>query len=158
MLYAIFEFVCSLSLDFISENMWVLWFLFKLVVELLLGMGIVFLGSCNCFDCVGSITLSKKLSLNHENWEMRTEFWVRSNQISLKYSDFVFPSKTHTYTCVCVCVCVYVGWVKVTPGVTLNNVTPSNNLLFNSYFENPTVELYVLYVLNMHVNFHANWI
>ena len=58
--------------------------------------------------------------------------------------------------CVCVCVCVCVGWVQGTPGVTLSNVTPPNNLLLNSYFENPTVELYVLYVLNMHTNFHAN--
>ena len=35
-------------------------------------------------------------------------------------------------------------------GVTLSNVTPSNNLLWNSYFENPTVELYVI---NKHANF-----
>ena len=33
------------------------------------------------------------------------------------------------------------------------NVTPSNNLLLNSYFGNPIVGLYFLYVLNMHVNF-----
>ena len=38
----------------------------------------------------------------------------------------------------------------------LLNVTPTNNLLLNSYFENPTVGLHVLYVLNMHANFHAN--
>ena len=48
------------------------------------------------------------------------------------------------------------GWVKVTPGVTLSNVTPPNNLLWNSYFENPTVELHVLYVLNNHASFHVN--
>ena len=48
------------------------------------------------------------------------------------------------------------GWVQVTPGVTLSNVTPQNNLLLNSYFENPIDELYVLYVFNMYVNFHAN--
>ena len=40
----------------------------------------------------------------------------------------------------------------------LLNVTPTNNLLLNSYFENPTVGLHVLYVLNMHDNFHANWV
>ena len=51
---------------------------------------------------------------------------------------------------------IYMGWVQVTLGVTLNNVTPPNNLLLNSYFENTNVELYVLYVLNMHANFHAN--
>ena len=49
------------------------------------------------------------------------------------------------------------GWVQVIFSITLNNVTPPNNLLFNSYFENPTVELHVLYVLNMHTNFDANW-
>ena len=51
---------------------------------------------------------------------------------------------------------IYTGWVQVTPDITLSNVTPLNNLLLNSYFENPTVVLYVLYGLNMHANFHAN--
>ena len=35
-------------------------------------------------------------------------------------------------------------------------ITLPNNLLLNSYFENPTVELHVLYVLSMHANFHIN--
>ena len=52
----------------------------------------------------------------------------------------------------CVCVC----WVQVIPSIILSNVTPSNNLLLDSYFENSTVELHILYVLNMHANFHAN--
>ena len=47
--------------------------------------------------------------------------------------------------------------VQVTLSVTLSNITSPNNLLLNSYFKNPTVELYVLYILNMHVNFYANW-
>ena len=51
---------------------------------------------------------------------------------------------------------IYMGWVQVTLGVTLNNVTLPNNLLLNSYFENTNVELYVLYVLNIHANFYAN--
>ena len=42
--------------------------------------------------------------------------------------------------------------------VILSNVTAPNNLLLNSYFENSTVELYVLYILNIYANFHANWI
>ena len=50
------------------------------------------------------------------------------------------------------------SWVQVTPGVTLSNITSLNNLLLNSYFENPTVELHVLYFLNTHANFHANQI
>ena len=33
------------------------------------------------------------------------------------------------------------SWVQVILGVTLSNVTPSNNLLYNSYFENLIVEL-----------------
>ena len=52
---------------------------------------------------------------------------------------------------------IYIGWVQVIPGVTLSNVTPPNNLLQHSYFENLTVELYVLYVLNIHANFYLNW-
>ena len=51
---------------------------------------------------------------------------------------------------------IYRGWVLVTPSVTLSNVTPLNNLLLNSYFENPTVKLHILYVLNMHAKFHIN--
>ena len=46
--------------------------------------------------------------------------------------------------------------LKVTSSVTLSNITPHNNLLLNSYFKNPTVELHVLYILNMHANFHVN--
>ena len=49
------------------------------------------------------------------------------------------------------------SWVQVTPGVTLSNVTPPNNLLMNLYFENFIVGLHVLYLLNMHINFHINW-
>ena len=44
------------------------------------------------------------------------------------------------------------SWVQVTPGVTLSNITLSNNLLCNSYFENLIVELHILYVFNIHVN------
>ena len=35
------------------------------------------------------------------------------------------------------------GLVQVIPGVTLNNITPSNNLLLNLYFENLTIGLHV---------------
>ena len=48
------------------------------------------------------------------------------------------------------------GWVQIIFGITLSNVTPPNNLLLNSYFENLTIELHILYVLNMYTNFHAN--
>ena len=48
------------------------------------------------------------------------------------------------------------GCVQVTPGITISNITPSDNLLLNSYFENPTVKLHILYVFNMHTNLHAN--
>ena len=51
---------------------------------------------------------------------------------------------------------IYMGWVQITFGITLSNVTPPNNLLLNSYFENLTIELHILYVLNMYTNFHAN--
>ena len=48
------------------------------------------------------------------------------------------------------------GWVQVTPITTLSNIIPSNNLLLNSYFENLTIRLDVLYVFNMHANFYTN--
>ena len=51
---------------------------------------------------------------------------------------------------------IYMSWVQITLNVTLNNITPLNNLLLNSCFENPTIELHVLYVLNMHAKFHVN--
>ena len=51
---------------------------------------------------------------------------------------------------------IYMGWIRVILHVTLSNVKPPNNLLFNSYFENLTIGLHVLYVLNIHSNFHAN--
>ena len=50
---------------------------------------------------------------------------------------------------------IYMSWVQLTPSVTLNNVTPPNKLLYNSYFENLTIKLYVLYVFNIHANFHV---
>ena len=50
------------------------------------------------------------------------------------------------------------GLVQVIPGVTLNNITPPNNLLLNSYFENLTIGLYVLYAFNMHASCHTNQI
>ena len=50
-----------------------------------------------------------------------------------------------------------ISYWEVTPCVTLLKVTPPNNLLMNLYFENSTVELHILYVLNILVNFHVNW-
>ena len=38
------------------------------------------------------------------------------------------------------------GWVEAAPNVIPKNVTPANNLLLNSYFENLTVELHFLYI------------
>ena len=48
------------------------------------------------------------------------------------------------------------SWVQITLGVTLSNITLLNNLLFNSYFKNPYVNLHILYVLNMYANIHIN--
>ena len=55
---------------------------------------------------------------------------------------------------------VTIKWLDLEKGAVNNlllNVTPTNNLLLNSYFQKTTVGLHVLYVLNMHANFHANW-
>ena len=48
------------------------------------------------------------------------------------------------------------GYIQVTTSVTLNNVTPPNNLLYNSYFKISIVELHALCVFNIHANFHVN--
>lgn len=48
------------------------------------------------------------------------------------------------------------SWIQIILNATLSNITPLNNLLLNSYFKNPTIELHVLYVLNMHAKFHVN--
>ena len=48
------------------------------------------------------------------------------------------------------------GWVKVTSGVTLSNVTQFNKLLLNSYLVNLIIGLHVLYVFNLHANFYTN--
>ena len=53
-------------------------------------------------------------------------------------------------------ICIYRGWIQVTPDIILSNVTISNNLLMNLYFENSTIKLHVLYVLNVHTKFHTN--
>ena len=53
---------------------------------------------------------------------------------------------------------IYRGWAQVIPSVILNNIKLPDNLLLTSYFENSTIRLYVLYVLNMYTNFHINWI
>ena len=53
---------------------------------------------------------------------------------------------------------IYRGWAQVIPSVILNNIKLPNNLLLTSYFENSTIRLYVLYVLNMYTNFRINWI
>ena len=37
------------------------------------------------------------------------------------------------------------GWVQAIHGVTLNNVIPPNNLLLNSFFENPMLN-YMFYM------------
>ena len=52
---------------------------------------------------------------------------------------------------------LYPLFVQVIFDVILSNVTLPNNLLSNLYFENLIIELYVLYVLNIHANFHVNW-
>ena len=61
------------------------------------------------------------------------------------YEDFIY-----------IYIYIYMGWVQITLSVTLSNITPPNNLLMNLYFENFTIGLHVLYVLNMHINFHIN--
>ena len=51
--------------------------------------------------------------------------------------------------------CLY---MYITSCITLSNITSPNILLLDSYFENLTIELYVLYVLNIYINFYLNWV
>ena len=48
------------------------------------------------------------------------------------------------------------GCVQITFVVIINNVTPLNNLLLNLYFENLTIGLLGLHVLNIHAIFYEN--
>ena len=48
------------------------------------------------------------------------------------------------------------GCVQVTSSVTINNITLLNNLLLNLYFENLTVGLLGLYILNIYAKFYEN--
>ena len=41
---------------------------------------------------------------------------------------------------------IYMSLAQVTSGVTLSNVAPLNNLLLNSYIENPTVGFHFIYL------------
>ena len=43
-----------------------------------------------------------------------------------------------------------------TYSIILSCVTLPNNLFLNSYFENSTVELHIIYVFNMNTSFHVN--
>ena len=51
---------------------------------------------------------------------------------------------------------IYMSWNQFTRSITLSDVTSLNSFLLNSYFENSTVELHVLYVINIHAKFHVN--
>ena len=52
---------------------------------------------------------------------------------------------------------LWLALLMIISDITLSNVTSSNDLLLNSYFKNFTVGLHILYVLNIHANFHVNW-
>ena len=78
------------------------------------------------------------------------KFWYLDSEVcwlNLKSKEYI----KHIY------IYIYMSWVQVILDIILNNVTPLNNLLLN-YFESPIVELHVLYVLNIHANFHINQI
>ena len=47
-------------------------------------------------------------------------------------------------------------WMIIKVNYKLMRVTTPNSFFLNSYFENLTVGLHDLYVLNMHANFHSN--
>ena len=88
--------------------------------------------------------------------EVSYSYWgnkvnLQTKFILLKYRRDIIWSAPHW----CYFKNVLIGCVQITPGVTLSIVTPANNLFFNSYFENFIFWLYVLHVLNMHVNFQA---
>ena len=47
-------------------------------------------------------------------------------------------------------------WMLIKVNYKLMRVTTPNSFFLNSYFENLTVGLHDLYVLNVHANFHSN--
>ena len=66
-----------------------------------------------------------------------------------------FLSKTGLNIYIYIYIYIY-GWFQVRFDVTLSNVTQSNNLLKNLYFENFTVRLHVLYVVKIQAKIHSN--
>ena len=59
-------------------------------------------------------------------------------------------SYIYVHVCACVCMCVEHGQSFATVTILLNKIK------ITTYFENITIELYVLYTLNTHVKFHVN--
>ena len=50
----------------------------------------------------------------------------------------------------------YKSWVSVTPGVTLSDIIPLNNLLLDANFDKSTVLLHYIHILSMLAKFHGD--
>ena len=48
------------------------------------------------------------------------------------------------------------GWVKVTPSVTLNNITPLNIFLLDAKFDKSTVKLHYLRIFSILAKFQGD--
>ena len=48
------------------------------------------------------------------------------------------------------------GWVKVTPSVTLNNITPFNIFLLDAKFDKSTVKLHYLRIFSILAKFQGD--
>ena len=97
-------------------------------------------GTGYIYDVVEAINLALEIGIYKSIFESGV----------LRVSRFMHCWERH---CVSMILIEYIYIYIYIPGVTLNNVTPPNNLLLNSYFENLSVELCIL---NMHANFHDN--
>ena len=51
---------------------------------------------------------------------------------------------------------IYICWVQVTPGVTLNNVTPLNIFELDANFKKSTVKLHYLHIFSILTKFQGD--
>ena len=51
---------------------------------------------------------------------------------------------------------MYMGWVKVTPSVTLNNITPLNIFLLDAKFDKSTIKVHYLRIFSILTKFQGD--
>ena len=93
------------------------------------------------------------IGYNYYLYELKNENYIYQSYIVEYYIEFLFKNWSFIVLLVNYSNNNLISFkhiYKLTPNVTLKNFTPLNNFLLDKEFENPTVWLYFLYILNMH--------